>query len=380
MPESAILFFDLHISEKIPGFKHYNVPSVFPFWGAYSFFDLALSNVYTDPKDSLDLFTYKEHTKSVSLILSRWKTIELTIDNINIDIDRLVEFLKQRSEKKILFYNLGSLFLVEAPELEEYVKKTQDELVKLAVNDIPVDLYIADRIGLIRILEDCKSTYSSDTSFPYRLFSEVLHSNFETMINLRGKVLFQNNIMQLYKSNLTIIYEEERNGLPQSFYTIPKAESRDSSIAHSGFVKTSALSAGTKIEGYVENSVVFPGVHIREDARIINSVIMNHNYIGRKASVENTIVFPNFNENITSGPTVGERTIIGSNKSTAKNKDYPKQIASGLTVIGCNPDIPENFQIEGGCLIEADTPASVIKKMKKMQRGTSIRPVHKDYQ
>ena len=58
-------------------------------------------------------------------------------------------------------------------------------------------------------------------------------------------------------------------------------------------IKNSLISGGVFVEGYVKNSVIFPGVRIGKGAKIINSVIMPFTVIRENAIVEKSIVAPN---------------------------------------------------------------------------------------
>lgn len=54
-------------------------------------------------------------------------------------------------------------------------------------------------------------------------------------------------------------------------------------------VKNSLIANGCKVEGYVENSIIFRGVHIGKDTVIKNSVVMQKTNIGENCVLENMI-------------------------------------------------------------------------------------------
>ena len=82
-------------------------------------------------------------------------------------------------------------------------------------------------------------------------------------------------------------------------------------------VRNSVISAGCRIEGRVENSVIFRSCHVAKGAVVRNSVIMMHGYIGEGAVLDNVIA----DKYVTINPGVkiygGERepVIIGKNAS-----------------------------------------------------------------
>jgi ADP-glucose pyrophosphorylase len=348
------------------------VPSLFPFWGGYTFFDLALSNTLFTTDINRELYTSKEKFKAITTETARWKDLQIDLKDWFINGDQFLHSLQNKKQDVIILHNLSSLALLESTELEEIAGDHSKEIIKIAVENIPIDIYVAERKYLIEVVGDYLGPYNKEPGFITRLFSEVLHTTFDNMVDVTGKALFQNNINQLFEGNLRIIGENEQTTLPKNFARIPSHPEKDTIITAQGWVKNSVFSSGSRIEGYVENSVIFSDVHIREDARVIDSVVMNANKIGKGAAVEKSLLFPAYQENLAGTPTIGEKSSIGSLKSRAQNRDYPKQIQSGLTVIGTNPDIPQNVRIEGGCFIDVNTPASEVKKTKHVRSGTSV--------
>ena len=67
-------------------------------------------------------------------------------------------------------------------------------------------------------------------------------------------------------------------------------------IERGGTVKGSFLAAGTVVDGFVEDSVLFPGVSVQRGAVVYQSIVMSGNCIGSKAQVSRTLVLPNFAE------------------------------------------------------------------------------------
>ncbi len=243
------------------------------------------------------------------------------------------------------------------------------------MENIPVDFYFCNRKHLLQTIHDYLPSLPAKGLFCEHLFTHILHAAFDAIIDIPGHVLFQNNLMQLYRSNLSLVQDNILEKKQESFRNMPVTSLKDSIISGTGCVKNSYFAAGTKIDGYVENSVIFEGVHIREQSRVINSVIMNNNQIGRNSHIINTLLFPSFNENIGT-LTIGEKTKIGNKNSQASNRDFPKQINCGLTVIGCNVGIPDNIVVEPASFVASDVPSAVIKRAKVVRKSTSLYNSH----
>jgi glucose-1-phosphate adenylyltransferase len=84
-------------------------------------------------------------------------------------------------------------------------------------------------------------------------------------------------------------------------------------------IVNSLISPGCVIEGYVENSILSPGVRVREKARVINSVVMANTCIGYHSVVDTCILdegvdigqFCYIGFGTTPMPKVGEITVVG---------------------------------------------------------------------
>ena len=108
-------------------------------------------------------------------------------------------------------------------------------------------------------------------------------------------------------------------------------------------VENSAVSPGCVIAGHVENSVLSPGVVVEKDSSIKDSVIMHNTYVGKGVSVFRTIcdMAVHFNGN----------AIIGQGDAAISNRDYPKHLSSGITLIGKKAEVPEKARVGTNCVI-----------------------------
>ena len=82
-------------------------------------------------------------------------------------------------------------------------------------------------------------------------------------------------------------------------------------------VRNSVISAGCRIEGRVENSIIFRSVNIAKDAVVKNSVIMMHCDIGEGALLDNVIAdkYVTINEGVKIFGGGDEPVVIGKNKT-----------------------------------------------------------------
>lgn len=99
-------------------------------------------------------------------------------------------------------------------------------------------------------------------------------------------------------------------------------------------IRNSLVYNGCVVEGLVENSILFPGVHIKKDAVVKDSVLFFDNIVGRNSYLEKVVSDVNV--------TFGANACVGKEKPVGY-KD--------ITVIGWNNHIPENVVIGSGCTL-----------------------------
>lgn len=117
-------------------------------------------------------------------------------------------------------------------------------------------------------------------------------------------------------------------------------------------VSNSFIPRGCVIEGLVEHSVLFPGVHIKRGAVVRNSIIMNDTEIGPESLVEKAII--------------DKECVLDSNCQIGigpdiHNLDRPDLLDTGITVIGKNVMLPGGTRIGKNCLIYAGVSADDLK-------------------
>lgn len=115
-------------------------------------------------------------------------------------------------------------------------------------------------------------------------------------------------------------------------------------------VINSLVSAGCRIEGFVQNSILSPGVRVEKGAEVIDSVIMQDTVVSAKARLFRVIADKNAR--------FGEGVIAGGVEADEPNEKYPEHLYSGLTVIGKRADIPAGVQIAANTIVEPLASAS----------------------
>lgn len=135
-----------------------------------------------------------------------------------------------------------------------------------------------------------------------------------------GFVVTLDSLKSFYDANMALLDLNNRSELfcrKRPVYT----KVRDEVPAIYGLgaaVKNSLVADGCKIEGTVENSILFRGVTIGKDAVVKNSIIMQGAYIGSGATLNSVIM--------------DKISIIKPDKSLCGTNTFPVYVGKGIVV------------------------------------------------
>ena len=153
-----------------------------------------------------------------------------------------------------------------------------------------------------------------------------------------------------------IVTNVEADGLPY--------DREPARILPGATVNNSALAPGCIISGHVENSVLSPGVVVEKGATVRDSVIMHNSWIAKDALVHRTVCdkYVYFGENSYVG--IGDASII--------NREFPKHLYAGLTLIGKKAEVPENARVGTNCVVFPRTTRDLWPSQGKLEDGESL--------
>jgi glucose-1-phosphate adenylyltransferase len=115
-------------------------------------------------------------------------------------------------------------------------------------------------------------------------------------------------------------------------------------------VINSLISNGCVIRGWVERSVLSPGVYVSPGAIVRESVIINDTWIGPGAVLDRAIV----DENVV----IGAGTFLGYGEDMTPNRQMSDRLNTGITVVGAGAHIPGGLTIGRNVLIHSDRQES----------------------
>jgi len=139
-------------------------------------------------------------------------------------------------------------------------------------------------------------------------------------------------------------------------------------ICKSATVTNCLLSGGCKIEGHVEHSILSPGAQVAEGAVVKDSIIMDYTEIGRDSIVDRSILDKEV--------VVEAGCHIGFGNDFRINRNYPRVLNTGLTIVGKQAMIPYGTRLGRNCIIY-DNVAGADFPSSKIQSGDTVKPKRK---
>jgi len=192
-------------------------------------------------------------------------------------------------------------------------------------------------------------------------------------INCNARYLPFTTVVEYYKTHITLLDRLKDN---IQLFSSPLRSMNDESssrIGNGGFVRNSHISSSCLVEGMVDRSILFPGVRVGNNARVVNSIVMENNYIGEGAVVRNSIICGNSELFSKVSPNIGDKAVVGEEEMSGANSEYPEFLRDGITLVGRNVEIPRKFRISGNCYIASDVDRSVLRGKERVAAGDCVR-------
>jgi acetyltransferase-like isoleucine patch superfamily enzyme len=360
--------------QKLPGFEEDYQFSLLPFWGNYCLTDFMLASMGLG-RDVEVTIVLDETSREASLALSsRWKKPFARVHFLENGLEELARLIAASACERVVLASLSSVFVIEPAALIALAANAGEQVVKVSVARTPLEMYCAGRDHLVRLLESAAERARGRKRLRESLFEGTLHAAIDLIEDLPGEILFLNDLMEYYASNMWVIDNCESERFHGILRRLPELADRgaESHIAEKGSIRNSWLASGVEVEGAVEDSIIFPNVFIRRNAIVSRSVVLNGNRIGPGTEIRSALILPFTAEVPRTSPNIGDNCSIGAKASTMKNADFPTQIRDGVTVLGTNADIPNGFHAEAACYIAAGVPAAALRRLKTLKRGASV--------
>ena len=180
----------------------------------------------------------------------------------------------------------GVLKMNEECRIEQFEEKPMAS----DANTISCGIYVIRRRQLIELIEksaeEGRFDFVRDVLIRYKGVKRIYGYKIDT---------YWSNIASVesyYRTNMDFLKPEVRDYF---FRQYPEVHSKVDDLPPAKYnpgseVKNSLVSAGSIINGYVENSLIFKNVFVGENCVIRNSIVLNDVYLGDNVHLENCIV------------------------------------------------------------------------------------------
>ncbi|HNR66850.1 MAG TPA: sugar phosphate nucleotidyltransferase [bacterium] len=115
-------------------------------------------------------------------------------------------------------------------------------------------------------------------------------------------------------------------------------------VGKTALIRNSLISNGCVVEGTVINSILSPGVHIKKQTCVHDSILMQDCLVEQGACLYSVIADKRSR--------IGAHAQIGVGDSHIPNRQFPDHLFSGLTVIGKEAVLPDNIVVGKNSIVE----------------------------
>ena len=221
---------------------------------------------------------------------------------------------------------------------QEKVKEPKSDLVSMGV-------YVFQKDILLRLLEEDTQRRSSKHDFGRNVFPQMVGNQRLFAYNFEGYWRDVGSVRSYWQANMKLLDMPPSITFSADWPIRTKEEEKrpPAIISQRGDVINSMISHGCIIEGRVEHSVLSPGVRVAPNAVVKYSIIMTDTVVGRESVIDYSILDKEI--------TVEPNCYIGFGDDFQVNREEPKVLNSGITIIGKGAKIPEGVKIGRNCTI-----------------------------
>jgi glucose-1-phosphate adenylyltransferase len=208
-------------------------------------------------------------------------------------------------------------------------------------------IYVFNKSLLASCVREDAADPNSRHDFGYAILPKLLRKGGLFAYEFRGYWQDIGTVEAYYESHMDLVGERPRFKLDVSWPVLGERRLpwRDGSEGRNA--PNSLIGPGCGIDGYVENSVLGPGVRVAERAEVRNSIVMANAHVGRDSIVDGCILDENVH--------VEELCHIGSGGGLSCNDREITVVARGVTV-------PARTSVGRGCFVASQTGSHSLRR------------------
>jgi glucose-1-phosphate adenylyltransferase len=260
-------------------------------------------------------------------------------------------------------HRFGIMATDDEGRIREFYEKPQEFRGTLA----SMGIYVFRTEFLLRKLEEDARDTASAHDFGRNIIPAMIEQSNVYAFQFKGYWVDVGTIPAYWQTNLDLLADDPDLDLYDERWTIhTRSEERPPvKIGTAGEISRSLLSNGCAVNGTVINSVLSPGVVVEAGAIVRDSVIMNDTVIRAGAVVDRCIIDKQV--------TVGRDAVVGHGDDTTPNQTEPKNINSGITIVGKSASIPDGTTIGRNCRIDPNVNAHSFGS-REVPSGATVQP------
>lgn len=207
-------------------------------------------------------------------------------DAFNFHLDRGADITLVSAQVSELLPEHEAYFRIEADDLGWVRHITNDKKNSLLFTGV----YIINKELLMDMVDQCIA-YNKDHFFENGIKDHLQQYKVQTFIH-KGYSAFVNSIESYYRNNMNLLTEAHYRQLffQQNIISTKISNNPPVQYEKNANVENSILANGCKVNGEVDHSILFRGVHVKEGAKIKNSIIMQRCTIEEGVYLENVIL------------------------------------------------------------------------------------------
>jgi glucose-1-phosphate adenylyltransferase len=214
----------------------------------------------------------------------------------------------------------GTLTLETGGRIKKFIEKSSTPVSDLA----SMGIYVFDRRFLIEQLWKDAQNPNSPHDFGYSILPEIIKQERVFGYLFRGYWQDIGTVESYYQANMRLLEEQPGLDFSDTRPVLTIEGGAGNSIANvPGKIANSLIGNGCIIDGYVENSILSPGVKIEEKAEVVNSIVMADTRIRFHSIIDRCILdegveidrFCHIGFGTASLPKVNDITLVGKDVS-----------------------------------------------------------------
>ncbi|NWJ46830.1 MAG: glucose-1-phosphate adenylyltransferase [Chloroflexi bacterium] len=255
----------------------------------------------------------------------------------------------------------GIISVNKKGEVEDFEEKPRRPRSNLA----SMGIYIFNKEVLISVLNRDAGDPNSQHDFGRNIIPLMLDNGNRVMAYAFKDYWRDVGTVQSYwEAHMELLESPPRLDLYERDWVIyTRSQERPPAIVSSkAHLERSLISHGCQVRGTVIHSVLSPGVIVEEGAVVRDSVIMGDAVIGKNSVLDHVIV--------DSEAVIGANSLIGYGEDNTQNKLEPRNLHTGITVIGSRAHLPEGVKIGRNCKVGHDLRPENFGQLELPSGGT----------